>query len=74
MNSTDIENIRRLSIADRIRLVQQIWDTIDEDSPPPPMCDSWRDEIRRRVESYRRDPSIGIPAEDVFREIEERLA
>lgn len=68
-----IDEIRRWSVADRIRLIQRIWDTIEADSPAPPAPDSPREEIRRRVEAYRRDPSLAIPAEDVFRELDERL-
>jgi len=35
------------------------------------LTEAHRQEIRRRLEAYRRDPSIGIPAEEVFRELEE---
>lgn len=71
MSTTNIEAILRLSVEDRIRLVQQIWESIAAENPPPMLSPAQRGEIRRRIDEYRRDPSIGIPAEDVFREIEE---
>lgn len=73
MITINMEEILRLSVDDRIRLVQQIWESIAADNPAPVLSRAERTEIQRRVDAYRRDPSIGIPAEDVFREIEERL-
>lgn len=71
MSTTVMDQIRHLSVEERIRLVQEIWDTIEADSPAPPFPDSQRDEIRRRVEAYRQDPSRVVPADEVFRELEE---
>lgn len=68
-----MEAILRLSVDDRIRLVQAIWDSIAAESEPIPLTEAQSAEVRRRIEEYRRDPSCGIPAEEVFREMSERL-
>ena len=73
MNTIELDGILRLSVDERIRLVQQIWDSIAAENLAPELTQAHRSEIRRRIDEYRRDPSIGIPAEDVFREIEETL-
>jgi putative addiction module component (TIGR02574 family) len=74
MKTIDLaEEIRRLSVDERIRLIDQIWDGIAADTEPPPLTAAQRDEIERRIESYRRDPSRVIPAEDVFRELREQF-
>lgn len=73
MNAAYIDEILRLSVDERIRLVQRIWESIAAENPRPELSPADRSEIRRRIDAYRRDPSIGIPAEDVFREIDERL-
>ena len=73
MSTNVMDQIRHLSVDERIRLVQEIWESIAADNEPPAVSSAQRAEIRRRVEAYRRDPSIGIPAEDVFREMEERI-
>lgn len=67
-----IDQILRLSVDERLRLVQQIWDSIAAESEPPPLSDAQRSEVRRRLEAYRQDPSRVIPADEVFRELEER--
>ena len=75
MKTIDLaDKIRRLSVDERIRLIDQIWDGIAADTePPPPLTAAQRDEIKRRIESYRRDPSRVIPAEEVFRELREQF-
>jgi putative addiction module component (TIGR02574 family) len=37
----------RLPVADRIELIEALWDTVPADSLPP-LSDEWREEIRRR--------------------------
>ena len=73
MNTTPLDEILRLSVDERFRMVQQIWDSIAAERSRPELTPAHRSEIRRRIDEYRRDPSIGIPAEEVFREIEESL-
>lgn len=73
MRPTVMDQIRHLSVDERIQLVQEIWESIAADNSPPTLSQAQRGEIRRRIDAYRRDPSIGSPAEDVFREVDERL-
>jgi putative addiction module component (TIGR02574 family) len=40
-----------LSVADRIQLISEIWDTLPEDSLPP-LSDEWLAEIQRRSAEY----------------------
>jgi putative addiction module component (TIGR02574 family) len=74
MKTIDIaEEIRRLSVDERIRLIEEIWDGIAADAGPPPLTNAQRAEIDRRIASYRRDPSRVIPAEEVFEQLRERF-
>jgi putative addiction module component (TIGR02574 family) len=74
MSTIDIaEEIRRLSVDERIRLIEEIWESIPVDREPPPLSTAQRNELDRRIESYRRDPSRVIPAEEVFRELREHF-
>ena len=41
----------RLQVADRIQLIDAIWDTLPADSLPP-LTDAWRAEIQRRSAEY----------------------
>jgi putative addiction module component (TIGR02574 family) len=73
MKSIDlVEQIRRLSVDDRIRLIGDIWETIHADSEPPPLTEAQRSELRRRIDDHKRDPSKAIPADLVFARLRER--
>jgi putative addiction module component (TIGR02574 family) len=74
MKTIDLaEEIRRLSVDERIRLIQEIWDGIAADTDPSPLTNAQQAEIDRRIASYRRDPSRVIPAEEVFEQLRERF-
>lgn len=57
--------IDRLSVQDRLRLVQDIWDSIAAEVPPPLLTDPQRQELERRADEDDADPDGGIPWEDV---------
>ena len=46
-----LEEARRLSVAERMELVGEIWDSFDESSQPP-ITQAQRDELRRRIAFY----------------------
>jgi putative addiction module component (TIGR02574 family) len=72
MNATCIEEILRLSVDDRIRLVQRIWDSIAADGEPQPLSVQQPDEIERRIAAHRNDPSRAIPWKDAVARLRER--
>lgn len=51
------DQIAELSIADRIRLIETIWDTIDPDSLSVP--ESHQRALDESLADYRRDPLEG---------------
>jgi putative addiction module component (TIGR02574 family) len=69
-------NFRDLPIPERIRLVEDIWDSIaDEANARPealPLSDVQRAELRRRVAETEAHPERGIAWEVVRRELFER--
>ncbi|HSU14059.1 addiction module protein [Longimicrobium sp.] len=70
MSTIDIAEIRRLSVDERIQLLEKIWSSIAADTEPLPPTPAQMSEIERRIEAFRRDPSRVIPAEDVFARLE----
>jgi putative addiction module component (TIGR02574 family) len=72
MTGIDFAAILRLSVDERLRLIDEIWDTIPADREPPPLSDAQRAEIARRIAEYERDPSSAIPADEVFAELRKR--
>ena len=63
-------NIRDLSIEERIQLVGEIWDSIAEEEGEFELTGAQRDEIDRRLESYRANPDQVISWEEIKRCIE----
>jgi putative addiction module component (TIGR02574 family) len=64
---------RRLSLAERLQLVEDIWDSIAEEARHAadvlPLSDAQLAEARRRQEEHRRDPGSAIPWERVRAEL-----
>jgi putative addiction module component (TIGR02574 family) len=63
-----------LSIAERIQLVQDLWDSIAAETPTLPLSDAQRREIVRRSEAHQRDPSEADPIDEALERIERSLA
>ena len=53
------QQARNLSIAERIRLVEEIWDTIAEENEAFELTDAQKRELDRRLEVARRTPGQG---------------
>jgi putative addiction module component (TIGR02574 family) len=50
---------KNLSISDRIRLVEEIWDTIAEENEASELTDAQKRELDRRLELARNNPGQG---------------
>jgi putative addiction module component (TIGR02574 family) len=57
--------IDRMTRDERLALVQQIWDSITAEVPPPLLTETQRQELERRADEDDADPDGGIPWEDV---------
>jgi putative addiction module component (TIGR02574 family) len=57
--------IDRLSVDERIALVQEIWDSVTPDVARRPLSEAKRQELQRRLDDYRDNPKDGIPWEEV---------
>ncbi|MGO9570184.1 MAG: addiction module protein [Desulfomonilaceae bacterium] len=60
-----VGEIRQLSVAERLLLVQEIWDSIVADQESLPITEAQRDELDRRLEAYRTAPQEGASWEEV---------
>jgi len=52
-----MDDIRKLSVSERIQLVEDIWDTIAASQGRVPLTDRQRQELDRRLDEYSKDPS-----------------
>jgi putative addiction module component (TIGR02574 family) len=65
--------IDRLTVAERIALVQEIWDSIAADVEGSPLTESQKQEVDRRLAAHRANPQATIPWEQVEAEALARL-
>lgn len=50
---------------ERLRLVEEIWDSIAEVPEDVSLTPEQRAELERRLEAYERNPEAGIPWDEV---------
>jgi putative addiction module component (TIGR02574 family) len=65
--------IDRLSVAERLALVQEIWDSIAEEYANAPLTEAQRQEVDRRLAAHQANPQAAIPWEQVEAEALSRL-
>jgi len=64
---------RELPIAERIKLVEDLWDSIAADQNAVPLTPEQREELDSRLNAYEADSDRGRLAEDAVAEIRSRL-
>jgi len=62
-----VQDTLEMSVADRIKLAQDIWDSLDPGSVP--ISEAERQEIERRLNEHERDPHSTIPWDEVKKQI-----
>ena len=67
--STKTADILELSFAERLQLVEDIWDSIAAVPEAVPLNEDQKKELDRRLEAYHLDPEAGSP----WIEVRERL-
>ena len=59
MSSNLTEEAKKLSIAERIALVEAIWDSIAEENGCFELTEAQKEELDRRISSFQRNPHAG---------------
>jgi len=65
MGEMSISALLKLPIAERIRLVETIWDSIAAVPDALSLSEAEREELDRRWEAFERDPALGSPWAEV---------
>jgi putative addiction module component (TIGR02574 family) len=58
--STQLSEILQLTIAERIQLAEDIWDSIAAFPEAIPLTDAQKEELDRRLQAYAKNPNEGI--------------
>ncbi len=65
--------LRELPIEERIRLVEDLWDSIASDQQALPLTSDQISELDLRLDRYEADGDLGRPMTEVVAEIRKRL-
>lgn len=65
--------LRKLPIDERIRLVEDLWDSIAADQDALSLTSEQQAELDRRLSAFESDGDPGRPADEVIADIRKRL-
>ena len=61
MTTMSMSEISQLSVAERIQLAQDIWDSIWSNPEDLKLTEAQSQELDRRLQRYREDPESSVP-------------
>jgi putative addiction module component (TIGR02574 family) len=64
------EDIRRLPVADRLRLIEELWDSLDAEAAEALPLPEWhKAELDKRLDAHESDPAAARPWDEVKSDI-----
>ena len=72
MTTAILKQASALEVSDRIKLVEDLWNTISEDAHEVPLKAFQKAELDRRLEAMEREPNRGIEWNEAARRIRRR--
>ncbi len=66
------EELFKLTAAERLELVEELWDSIADDDEALALTDEQREDLERRLAEADADPAGGSPWEEVRERIRQR--
>jgi putative addiction module component (TIGR02574 family) len=65
----EVEHLRTLPVAEKLRVVEELWDDIGESAERFPLPQWHRTEAERRRADLETDPSIALTREELWRRV-----
>lgn len=65
MTNSLLNEILRLSVSERLELIEIIWDSLATTGDEPELTDAQRQELDCRLEAYQQNPTSGSSWEEV---------
>lgn len=69
MSSKLLSEILDLPSSERIKLAQDIWDSVTEVPNSDILTDWQKEELKKRLKTFNQDPNQGIPWKEVLSEL-----
>lgn len=65
VQAPDISELKKLSIAERIFIVEELWDSIADEHHKLELTDEQRNELDKRIDDYKLSPDEGYSWSEV---------
>ncbi|MFM8330799.1 MAG: addiction module protein [Candidatus Methylumidiphilus sp.] len=65
ITQSTIDEIKRLSVSEKIRIVEEIWDSIMAQEQYPDLTEQQSHTLNTRLDSYHANPSLGRTWDDI---------
>ena len=69
MENIKVTDTLKLSIPERIQLVEDIWDTIASETDSVELTENEKKIIDERLEAYHKNPDDGSPWDEVYKRV-----
>lgn len=69
----EIKDILKMSVGERIHLVQTIWDSIAEDAESAEISVEHKEILKERLEAYKKNPEDSVSWEEVQKIVDKKL-
>ena len=67
----EIDNLRKLPVADKLRIVEQLWDDIHESDERLVLKDWHKEEAQRRLSDLEANPEAALTREELWKRVDE---
>lgn len=71
MSKTEL-NISELTPEERLRLIEELWDSLTQNPKDVPLTNAQREELDSRLDDLERSGPVGIPWDEVVQQIRSR--
>jgi putative addiction module component (TIGR02574 family) len=74
MSSDVIEVVKDLPLAERVELIDALWESITAEGYEPPLTPEQAAELDRRIEAHRNDPNDVVSWESIKQDFTKKYA
>lgn len=73
MSEISVSDLLHLSVAERIQLVEDLWDSIATEPEAMELTPAQKEELDRRMAAHKADPGTAIPWDEVRARLRQRF-
>jgi putative addiction module component (TIGR02574 family) len=70
--SADLESLRQLSLAEKLHVVEVLWEDIATSSEDFPVPEWMRSEVEKRLAEHAENPDAAITRDELWKRVEQK--